>query len=91
MCHSNLIGKGLVTAILLLPVFASASTDLSTCQSLIPDNHNYQVVIKYDITKDNKEIKRFVGITDKNMRVLSEAQSKKIKPFVECVKTQLDK
>ncbi|WP_139821300.1 hypothetical protein [Escherichia coli] len=65
-----------------------AAEELSSCSSLIPDNHHYQIVIKYDFVHGEK-MKRFVGITDKNTSKLSEAQEEKIKPFVDCIKDKM--
>lgn len=78
---------------LLLPAFffaagAYASNDLSSCSSLIPDDHDYQVVVKYDFTHGGK-MKKFVGITDKNARQLTKEQEDKAKPFVDCVKGKI--
>ncbi len=68
---------------------AFASNDLSSCSSLIPDGHDYQVVVKYDFDH-GKKVNRFVGITDKNSKELSKSQEDKIKPFVDCVKEKIE-
>ncbi|MBU4682928.1 hypothetical protein KC222_13000 [Cedecea davisae] len=65
-----------------------ASNDLSSCSSFIPDNHDYQITVKYDFVHGEK-IKRFVGITDKNSTQLSKEQAAKVKPFVDCIKDKM--
>lgn len=69
-------------------VFADA--DILSCSKFLPDDHSYQVVIKYDI-KRNKAPKRFVGITDSDSRDLTSEQAVKIKPFVDCIKEKVEK
>lgn len=59
---------------------AQASTDLSPCRTLIPDNHDYQVVVKYELNK-NKETTRFVGVTEKDKGELSPEQKKNATAF----------
>lgn len=68
---------------------AQASTDLSPCRFLIPNNHDYQVIVKYELNK-NKETTRFVGITEKDKGELSPEQKKALQPFMACLKKQLD-
>ncbi|MCX8994508.1 hypothetical protein SFC19_06685 [Citrobacter portucalensis] len=65
-----------------------AADDVSSCSSFIPDNHHYQIVVKYDFVH-GKKMKRFVGISDKNTSQLSKEQEEKIKPFVDCIKNKM--
>ncbi len=65
-----------------------ASSDLSSCASLVPNDHDYQVVITYDF-EYGKEVKRFVGITDKDEKELSKVQLKEAMPFVDCIKNEI--
>ncbi|EPZ7317891.1 hypothetical protein ACXR5E_000438 [Vibrio mimicus] len=67
---------------------AYASDYLSSCSSLIPNDHDYQVVITYDF-EHGKKVKRFVGITDKNEKELSKSQIEAEKPFVDCIKNEI--
>ncbi|ENM5733273.1 hypothetical protein DU972_000823 [Vibrio mimicus] len=67
---------------------AYASDDLSSCSSLIPNDHDYQVVITYNF-EHGKKVKRFVGITDKNEKELSKSQIEAAKPFVDCIKNEI--
>lgn len=65
-----------------------ASSELSSCASLVPNGHDYQVVITYDF-EHGKEVKRFVGITSKKDKKLSKL--KEAMPFVDCIKNEIKK